>query len=378
MPQTRPSTVSSLKALAVVWRYGCAGLLPAMIFSFGWILFSATAELLEPFTHIRLQDNIVFMFRATGLIAVAGMIAGCLIGFFRTRHQFGYIPRYLFLFVFGSIVPLLASLFQYHLYQIDNRQFTFDDAALAFVGHTYSQSMRVRLQKMVQDTYELRGTALAILEWIKKNPAPVLYYADPEEYWKEDRCRRLSLGSLTGTLCVIREFVAVPGSGASGDSYWPLLYPPGSGRSTTGLRVDTFLLTGPFSSPTRNDFTGGGGFNFLRHNPISSGELLSLLEVTKKALDSKFATLSKERENFEKHVVMPYWYFMASAVFGFVGSDFALVTPLGFWPVAISVALALYRYLYFAVLVAVFLEPIADKVRGTPPESDDRGSDSEE
>ncbi len=356
----RPDLAEKVSGLRQVARYSVAGLWPAGVFIFGYLLYYCVTVPLELITDIRFPEDKNLVLRTTGLLAVAGTVIGSLIGFVQSRNKFGFVSRYLFLFGFGSIVPLLASGLQYRIYLSDSSQFAFDDAALITVGHAYSIAMRESLTQETRKAQEIRDVAMQLSVALKSHRR--VRYLDSVSSWEDDRCRRLSLGLPTGAICVERRFVAATGAG--GDySYYPIIRSSKLPRAATEVRVDLPLLTGRFRIPVPNDLIGGGGFNFLRHDSVDGAKLRILLRKTAEALDARHAELSRRKAQFDRTIMMPYWYFLSSAAFAFVGSDFALIQPIGFWPVTLAVALATFRYLYFAVLVAVFLEPIASKPR---------------
>jgi hypothetical protein len=180
-------------------------------------------------------------------------------------------------------------------------------------------------------------------------------------YWEtEGRCRRLELGAVSDAMCVERAEFVSPQSGIS-YSYWPILRELPPSNSPIGFRVDFSFLTGPFRCDVPNDLTGGGGLNFLRHEQVEGTKLRTCMTAIQRALTARVGELTAQKAAFSQHVFMPYWYFLCSAVFAFVGSDLALVTPVGFWPVMVAAGIAVFRYLYFAVLVAVLIEPIEER-----------------
>lgn len=350
--------VIGVKRLAL---YCALGLLPSALFFFGYVLYWLVTATIEVYTDLRFPHDLNFQFRTTGMIGAAGLIIGTLFGFVRLRSHFGFVQRYLFLFAFGLLVPLLASVVQYHWYRSDRTQFVFDDTALTTVGRLYTDSMHATLGEEAQYAAELALTVRRVLAALE--PDQLIHYMDPFQYWEDGSCRRFTLHNHSEALCVERETTVTPHTGVS-YSYWPIIHKWGNAAyNDVGFRVDHFFLTGPFRCPVPNDLTGGGGFNFLRHEQVDAEKLMAFLEVTAEALESRSAELSQRLTMFDQGSVMPYWYFFFASVLGFVGSDFLLVQPVGFWPVTLGVVLAVFRYLYFAVLVAIFLEPIADRLK---------------
>lgn len=339
--------------------YSAAGLLPAAVWVLGCLLYFMITWPLEAMTNIRVPYNQTLMVRAAILLAITGLAAGSLIGFLRSRNDFGFAQKYLVLFAFGSLVPLLVSAAQYRWYLSDPSQFAFEDSAKTTIGRYYTETMRSKLAEDMRHTAALVDSVRAVLTAIREPQS--LTYVDSIDLWKDKTgCRRFDLGKLSNLICVERETTASLQAGVV-YNYWPIIREPGMSSNQSGFRVDLFFLTGPYRCPVQNDYTGGGGLNFLRHEQVDADKMRTCLSAIVGALDARLADLSKQTSVFGRNVLLPYWYFLSASLLAFVGSDFTLVKPVGFWPVMVSVGLAVFRYLYFAVLVAVFLQPSSHK-----------------
>ena len=333
-------------------RYLLLAQLPAGLWLGGCVIYFLVTAPLERFTDIRVPYDQVLMFRTGALLAAAGLIAGGLIWFLTYRNNFRFVQKYLILFISGALIPSLASVVQYRWYIEDPSQFSFDLAAKETVGHSHTESTRQELAEDIRRTKAFAYSARAVLTDIQD--IKEVAYADPLDYWKAaGNCRRLDIGDLSGALCVERETTSSQ-AGVS-YSYWPIIRELPPSGVDDGFRVDLFFLTGKYRCPVPNDLTGGGGLNFLRHETVDGEKLRLCLKSIVGALDSKVNELSQREAVFAENTIMPYWYFLSSSIFTFVGSDFALLKPVGFWPVVLSAGIAVFRYLFFAVVVVVLL-----------------------
>ena len=322
----------------------------------GWIAYYFVVDVIERFSELRIHYDQTAIVSAMGAVSAFGLVCGAMAGFFIVRRELRYVEQYLFLFIFGVLISVAFSVVQYRTYLADIDSFAFSSEALAKVGEEYSSERRASLVHRLEFERQLKDTADRLVSMVQELAA--IRYLDPAEEWdKAPNCRRLDLGNLQEDLCVRNEKFISPGAGLS-SVYWPVLRSNSyQGARDAGYQIDLFLLTGKYRCPVRNDFTGGGGFNFLRFDPVDAAKLRACLGVAAMAFADRARAIADELRMLESATLMPYWYFVSSAVFSFVGSDFALVKPVGFWPVALGASLAVFRFLFFALLVTLIAEP---------------------
>lgn len=350
----------------------CAGLgtLPAVVLFFGWALYFLVIAVIEQFTSFRPPYDQNLMLQTVRVIAGFGLVAGALAGFVQARGQFGFAQKYILLFLFGALVPLLVSVAQYRRYEKDHREFAFDSDAVTYVGRSYATELSGQANVLL--------AAGRVLERVVDglNGRLSVAYLDPAGQWDQEQCRRLDLGSERDALCIRREVVQA-GRGGVSVSYWPVVsVPSGSGPLRQELRIDFFLLTGRFRCEAQDSLIGGGGLNFLRHDQVAVRRLKDCLSTAARAFSANAQTVRDRIGATGDQPVMPYWYFLYASILAFVGSDFLLVQPIGFWPVSLGVGTAMFRYLYFAVLVVVFLEPLKRNAEGAAPPKADAQADT--
>lgn len=347
---------SASKGLGKILRITKYGLLPLLAWLVVYTFYSFYGVLRETLGGVAFIHDFNFAVLVAEALLVSGLLVMTLVGFVRARAHFGLPMKTLFLFCFGLLIPLAAAFVQYEWYLTTPESFAFDEAALASVGQEHTAesiaSMRREIEQLMDFRNILEGSIAAIADRAEVG------YLDSAEQWGADGCRRLDLGSLSDHVCVVKELIVIPRGGVSA-IYWPVIRQKGSRSGPDDLlQLDSFL-TGEFACPVPNDFVGGGGLNFLRHQTFDSSKLRACLGVATNALTSRITGLIKFERRFKSDIVMPSWYFYAASVMAFVGSDLAFVQPVGLAPVAVAVLLAVFRFFYFAVVVTLLLEPIS-------------------
>lgn len=343
------------KGLREIVRSAKLGLLPVLVVGILYMCYSCYAGLREALGGAVFIEDKNFVVMVAGVLLVGGVLSMTLVGFVRARGYLGLSFKTMFLFGFGLLVPLAAAYVQYEWYLTSPESFAFDEAALASVGQDHTAESIAAMRREISRLADFRAILERSITAISARAT--VSYLDSLAEWNAEGCRRLDLGALSDHVCVVKDEIYIPHAGMS-VSYWLVLRREGSRSEPDDLlQLDFFLLTGDFTCPVPNDFTGGGGLNFLRHEILDSSKVGACLGAASGALASRVRGLMQSEARFRGNIFMPRWYFFAASVMTFVGSDLAFVQPLGLPPVALSVLLAVFRFFYFAVVVTLLLEP---------------------
>lgn len=306
---------------------------------------------------IGVSGNLALFAQALGMVAIIGAFVGVLAGFVIARKRLGYIHQYLFLVALGSAVPLVGSLIQYRLYRADPSQFSIDDKVQNALGRSYSAKRQAETAQESARLASVAQTLRAVVSALAGQSS--VTYLDPLSKWDDPAgCRRMNLADLADRFCIERQ-TAYSRVGKL-INYMPVVR-RADGATGPPYIIDSLLLTGKYHCPVEQDVFGAGGLTMFKGEAVSAGNMRVCFGVAAAALEARAADLANQQKLFAAAFIMPYWYFLASCLYAFVGANSFAIQPLGAAPTVVDASLVVFRYVYLTVLVTTWVDSVRPK-----------------
>lgn len=94
---------------------------------------------------------------------------------------------------------------------------------------------------------------------------------------------------------------------------------------------------------------------------VSAGNMRLCFELAAAAIEARAADIANQQKQFAAAAIMPYWYFLASCLYAFVGASSFAIQPLGVAPTFVDASLVVFRYVYLTVLVTTWVDSVRPK-----------------